>query len=318
MGNTGELLLSLVVPLYNEAAHLETTLPVILGHLDALGCGYEVVLVDDGSPDGTWQTICLLGERHAVVRGVRLSRNFGKEGAVSAGLRYARGQVVAVMDGDLQHPPELLAQMLEIWRGGGADVVEAVKVRRNDESLVRTLGGRIFNSLYTRMTGYNLSEATDYKLMDRRVVDEFLKLGETRIFYRGMIAWLGFRHATIGFEVPAGVGRGSVWSMAGLARYALTSLTSFTSAPLHIVTLLGLFTLATSFLLGAWTLMLYATDNALAGFSTIIVVQLFGNSIVMLSLGVIGEYLGSVYQESKRRPRFVVSETIGKDAALLP
>jgi len=304
--------LSVVIPLYNEAAHIESTLPVIVGELDELLVSYEVVLIDDGSSDATWAKICLLGERYPIVRGVRLSRNFGKEGAISAGLRHAQGAAVAVMDCDLQHPPALLKQMLEIWREGNTDVIEAVKVRRRDESLLRKLGGRAFNAIYTQLTGYNLDEATDYKLLDRRVVDEFLKLGETRIFYRGMIAWLGFRHTSIGFEVPAGVGRRSVWSLKSLAMYALTSLTAFTAAPLHVVTLLGVITLVFSFLLGAWTIYLYLSNNALAGFSTVIVVQLFGNSIIMLSLGVIGEYLGSIYQETKRRPRFIVSETVGK------
>lgn len=308
MGNPGDEFLSLVVPLYNEAAHLETTIPVILGHLDSLGCAYEVLLVDDGSSDSTWAKVCQLSAGNAAVQGVRLSRNFGKEGAVSAGLRHARGNVVAVMDGDLQHPPELLADMLEIWRTGEADVVEAVKRERHDESTLRGVGGRVFNTLYTRMTGYDLGEATDYKVMDRRVVDEFLKLGETRIFYRGMIAWLGFRHRAVPFEVQPSVRQGSVWSMAGLAKYALASLTSFTSAPLHLITIMGIFTLLSSVALGGWTLLLWVSNNALAGFSTVIVVQLFGNSIIMLSLGVIGEYLGSVYQETKRRPRYVISE----------
>ena len=259
---------------------------------------------------------CLLGKTFSALRGVRLSRNFGKEGAISAGLRHARGAAVAVMDGDLQHPPELLSQMLEVWRRGDADVIEAVKVRRRDESLLRRLGAEIFNRMYTRLTGYNLSESTDYKLLDRRVVDEFLKLGETRVFYRGMITWLGFRHVSIDFEVPAGVGRKSVWSISGLAQYALTSLTSFTSAPLHVVTVLGGLSLIFRLLLAVWTLVRYFTNNAVAEFSTVIVVQLFGNSIIMLSLGAIGEYLGSIYQESKRRPRFVISETFGINDAI--
>lgn len=306
-----ETWLSVVVPLFNEAEHLNSTLPIIMQQLETLPCQYELLLVDDGSIDGTWGKITQLSSQHEQVLGIRLSRNFGKEGAVSAGLRHAHGHAVVVMDGDLQHPPSLLPEMYRIWKEGNADVVEAVKITRGDASLFRKIGGRLFNASYSRLTGYDLSDATDFKLMDRRVVDEFLRLGETRIFYRGMIAWLGFRHKSVGFEVPPSARLESAWSTRGLSKYALTALTSFTSAPLHIVTLAGFFTLAFSVLLAAQTLFFWASGNALAGFSTVIVVQLFGNSIVMLSLGVIGEYLGSIYQESKRRPRYVISDTAG-------
>jgi glycosyltransferase involved in cell wall biosynthesis len=220
---------------------------------------------------------------------------------------------VVVMDGDMQHPPELLEEMYRIWSEGTADVVEAVRTGRQGDSGLRALGSRVFNRTYTLLTGYDLSHATDFKLLDRRVVDEFLKLGETRAFYRGMIAWLGFRHQAIAFENAPAARSGSAWNLASLAQYATTALTSFTAAPLHLVTMLGVFTLVASILLGIQTLYMYFSGAAAVGFSTVIVVQLFGNSIVMLSLGVIGEYLGSVYQESKRRPRFIVSETAGVD-----
>lgn len=304
-------LLSIVIPLYNEAAHFETTLPVLLQHCEALPVPFELVLVDDGSSDATWEHIQRHCTMHPNSAGYRLSRNFGKEGAISAGLRRARGDAVVVMDGDLQHPPELLAQMYALWREGRADVVEAVRTGSQGQSALRAWGSRCFNKTYTLLTGYDLSDATDFKLLDRRVVDEFLRLGETRTFYRGMVAWLGFRHVGVPFAAPRGAREGSVWSLRGLAQYATTALTSFTSAPLHLVTLLGFFTLFLSILLGIEVLYRWFDGTSAVGFPTVIVVQLFGNSIVMLSLGVIGEYIGSIYQESKRRPRYIICEEAG-------
>ena len=302
--------ISVVIPVFCEAGHLRTNLGHIKKHLDSLGRTYELIVVDDGSTDGTWSEVEALSQKIAGVRAVRLSRNFGKESAISAGLERARGRAVIVMDSDLQHPPELIPEMVRLWEDSGAQVVDAVKTRGRREGLLRQLGGRVFDVLMCKLSAFDLSGASDYKLLDRKVVEAWRGMEERQLFYRGMTEWLGFRHVRLPFEVGSRKGGRTAWSFVALVRLALTALTSFTSFPLHIVTLGGLAFLLAATALGAWTLYRWIGNNAIGGFTTVILLQLVIGSAVMLSLGVIGEYVSQVYKEVKKRPRYVVADTI--------
>lgn len=300
---------SVVIPLYREGAHLPVTMPEIMAVLRSLGVSYEVVLVDDGSPDDTWQAILRLRVLFPQVRGLRLSRNYGKEAALAAGLEQVRGSAVVVMDGDLQHPPGLIPQMLKCWRDG-AEVVEAVKQHRGQESVFSRIRAQLFYSIFTRLTGFDLRGASDYKLMDRRVLEAWCKMRERNVFFRGMSAWLGFRRVQIPFEVNERAGGRSNWSVLQLSRLALTAVASFSSAPLYLMILIGLSFAVFALMLGFQTLYLKLSGQALDGFTTVILLMLIMGSSVMLGLGLVGVYIARIYEEVKGRPRYVIAERV--------
>lgn len=301
--------LSVVIPVYREGGHLAATLPLIRAELDACEVDYELLFVDDGSPDDTWQVILEQSRAEPRIRALRLSRNFGKEAALAAGLEQAAGRAIVVMDGDLQHPPSLIRDMLRHWRDG-AEVVEAVKEDRGRETLASRVRANLFYALFTKLTGFDLQGASDFKLLDRKVLDAWKGMGERNLFFRGMTAWLGFRHVRIPFTVRDRAEGRSGWSVAALARLALNAVTAFTSAPLYLLNTAGLGFLAFAVVVGLQTLTIWASGRAVDGFTSVILLLLIVGSAVMLGLGIIGVYLARIYEEVKNRPRFVVSERI--------
>lgn len=302
--------LSLVIPLYNEAEHFDAVIKRLDSVVEALEPECELIFVDDGSRDHTWACIKEAVQSRAHVRGLRLSRNFGKESALAAGLEAASGDGVIIMDGDLQHPPELIHQMVATWQQGEVDIVEAVKVQRPSEPFWVRLGARLFYTLHARTSGASLDGATDFKLLDRRAVDAWKRMGERNIFFRGMAAWLGFRRVTIPFEVPDRVGGRSRWRFIALLRLAITGITSFTSLPLHLTTLIGFLFLLFSVLVGSHTLYMKFTGQAVSGFATVILLLLITGSCILISLGIVGIYIARIYDEVKARPRFLVCEDV--------
>lgn len=301
--------ISVVLPVYNEGMHLEKSVKEILRHLEATGHAHEIILVDDGSRDVTWETMLLLAEADPRIRGLRLSRNFGKEAAMSAGLHAAQGDAVIVMDADLQHPPRLIPEMVALWKNERAHVVDAVKQRRAREPMLRRWGAALFNAIMRKTTGVDIADASDFKLIDRKVIECWKQMPECQTFYRGMIEWLGFRHIRLPFDVQERVEGQSSWSYVKLAALSLNAVTSFTTLPLQLVTLLGVLFLMGALLMGVWTVYVWISNQAMSGFSTVILLQLINGSIIMISLGVLGRYIANIYQESKRRPRYFISET---------
>jgi Glycosyltransferases involved in cell wall biogenesis len=271
---------------------------------------YELWVVDDGSSDATWARVQEAKEQHAQLRAVRLSRNFGKEAATSAGLTFARGDVVIVMDGDLQHPPGELPRMVRRWQEGGVDIVEMVKEERQREGVLDRLAAQLYYSVFGLLGGMDLRNQSDFKLMARPVVDAYLTLGEANLFLRGMVAWLGFRHVQLPFHVAERTRGSSKWSFSAKVHLAIDSLTSFTTAPLSIITFLGITFLGLATMLGAQTLWRWWHGVAVEGFTTVILLQLIIGSTLMISLGLIGLYIGRIYVEVKHRPRFIVSEKL--------
>lgn len=298
---------SVIIPLYREGGHLASSIRSIIGVLVALDEPFELVLVDDGSPDDTWDEIMRLRSEHPEITAIRLSRNFGKESALAAGLDASRGEAVVVMDGDLQHPPSLLPEMLRRWRQG-AEVVEAVKRSRGTEGFVSRTGARLFYGVFTRLTGVDLRGASDYKLMDRRVVRAWQSLRERNLFFRGMNAWLGFRREQIPFDVAARTEGQSGWSVLQLARLALTGVTSFSSAPLYLIMAMGMIFLAVAFVIGMQTIYVKITGMAVDGFTTVILLLLLVGGVLSFGLGLIGIYIARIYEEVKGRPRYVIAE----------
>jgi glycosyltransferase involved in cell wall biosynthesis len=269
-----------------------------------------LIVIDDGSPDETWKIISEEAATFPRLHGLRLSRNFGKELALCAGLERARGDVVIVMDGDGQHPPGLLPDMVRLWQTTGADIVEAVKSKRGPESLTQRFGALLFYVVLSKLAGVNLKGTSDFKLMSRRALDAWLQMEERNVFFRGMTAWLGFTRVQIPFEVPVRAAGETGWSFPTRFKLALTGLSAFSWLPLQFVTLAGLLFFVFSVLFGIYTLALQLTGRSVSGFATVILLLLIIGSLLMLSLGIIGEYLARIYEEVKRRPRYVIASSI--------
>ncbi|MDJ0835029.1 MAG: glycosyltransferase family 2 protein [Acidobacteriota bacterium] len=304
-------ILSVVIPVYNEGDHLLQVTARVTEVLSTLDLTYEMILVDDGSQDQSWPDICRAAGGDGRIRGLRLSRNFGKEAALAAGLADARGEAVVIMDGDLQHPPELIPTLVEIWQSEGVPIVEAVKRDKRRTPLWHRLCTKIFYSLLSGLPGEGLDGATDFKLLDRRAVEAWRRMGERNVFFRGMAAWLGFPRREVPFSVPERVGGRTRWAFFQLVRLAVTGITSFTSLPLQLTTLIGGVFLAFSILLGGQTLYMKFFGGGVDGFTTVILLLLITGSCIMISLGVMGTYIARIYEEVKARPRFLVADRCG-------
>ena len=305
--STTDPLVSVVSPIYNEGDGVDRFVRRMTEVLGAAGLRYELVLVDDGSADDSWRRVQHQALLDGRVLGVQLSRNFGKESAVLAGLEHASGDVVVVIDSDLQHPPTAIPAMVQLWRDG-AHVVEAVKRNRTGQSVAGRLAARAFNTTFTRLTTVDLVNATDFRLLGRPAVDALLRLPEHSSFFRGTSSWIGFRRATVEIDIDHREGGASRWTARSLFRLAVNGLTSFTSAPLHLVTIVGFAFAAFSVVLGVQTLVRWIRGGAVAGFPTVILLLLVMGSFILIGLGIIGEYLARIHEEVRGRPRYLVQE----------
>ncbi len=310
---SSDILLSVVIPVYNECAAIGNVWCQLRDALSAIDGKVEVIVIDDGSTDGTWDAVIGFREEAAgvpLVRGLRFGRNFGKEAAMLAGLRLARGQAVVVMDGDLQHPPEMVPAMVELWRKGEVDIVEAVKRKRQPESGAERLAASVFYRLFHLSSGMDLRKATDFKLLDRRVVDQYVQFPEVGRFFRGLTAWLGVHQVGIEFDPPARRHGVRSWSLSRLFGMARIYIISFSSLPLRLVTWFGVIGLLFSFVLMLQTLWYHGTGAAEAGFPTVILLILGMGSMVLTGIGLIGEYIAEIYKEVKHRPPYVIVERL--------
>ena len=309
--------LSVVVPAYCEAEHLADSLSVIRTRAAELAVAFELVVVDDGSPDNTWDVLQNLAKQWPELRCFRLARNFGKEGCLLAGLETSRGDAVIVMDADLQHPPSLIVQMYQLWSEGGYDIVNAVKVERGDESWMKRRLTRLYYRLFARLAGVEIGNSSDFKLLSRRVVETYCRLPERNTFFRGLVNWMGYHQTDISFNVAARAGGTTNWSLLKLVRLAINSMVSFSTIPLQAVTLLGLAFMAFGLVLAAQTLWLKLSGEAIEGFTTVILLLLIIGSVLMIALGIIGQYLANIFDEVKRRPRYLIREQAETMAARL-
>ena len=305
-----QVAISLVIPVFREGRNLVAVLQAARASLDQCNLPYEIVLVDDGSNDDSWSVITAQAKAIPLIRAFRLSRNFGKEAAVCAGLERARGGAVILMDADGQHPPSLLPNMVQMWQSSGADIVEAVKRKRGNESLSGKLSALLFYIILNKLSGFDLKGASDFKLLNRKALNAWLKMGERNVFFRGMTAWMGFTVVQIPFEVVPRTGGQSTWSYLKRLKLALIGITAFSSFPLQLVTFAGAIFFAFSLFLSAETLYQKLAGEAVSGFATVILLELLTGSLLMISLGIIGEYLTRIYEEVKGRPRYLVTESI--------
>ena len=304
-------MLSVVLPSYNEEEMVPVAARTVHEILAAEGIDHELLFVDDGSKDATWQRIQEAAASVPTVRGVHFSRNFGKEAAIFAGLSEAKGDCVAVIDCDLQHPPEKLVEMYRLWEQG-FEVVEGVKSDRGKESVMHRFAAKTFYAIISRATGIDMSRASDFKLLDRKAVNVILTMREKRAFFRALSSWVGFRTTEVSYEVRERTAGESKWSTWSLMKYAVSNITAFTAMPLHLVTVFGVITLLTSVVLGIIALVQKIAGTALGGFTTVIILLLFLGSLIMISLGIIGYYVGNIYEEIKDRPRYIIADTCGE------
>jgi len=310
--------LSIVVPAYQEADGIGASLREIHARALQTGLDVQIVVVDDGSTDETWAELLKAQAQMPEVGLIRFSRNFGKEAAISAGLDHVDGDACILIDADLQHPPSLIAEMVKRWREEGWDVVEAVKRSRGREPVGRRVIVRAFYGIVGGLTGQTLQDASDFKLLDKRVLAEWRRLGERATFFRGLVSWMGFRTTHVLFDVPPRQTGQSSWSMLGLGSLALRAITAFSALPLQMVTILGSVMLLLAVVLGAQALRLWMQGTAFPGFTTVILLQLIIGGFLMMSLGIIGTYIARIYEEVKARPRYIVQERTGALAHVEP
>ena len=314
-------MISIIVPCYNE----EQSLPLLMAELDrvyqkmseAYGVDFEILLIDDGSRDGTLSLLCKYAEEDPKVRYISFSRNFGKEAALLAGFQHAGGDFAIAMDADLQHPPALLEEMYLAISREGYDTCGARRISRTGEPRLRSLFSRWFSRLAGKLTqtGY-VEGATDYRMLSRPAIDALLQLGEYNRFTKGMFEWIGFRTKWIPYENVQRVAGKTAWSFWGLLKYSINGIMAFSDAPLHIASAIGiLFCLAALIGLVFIVVKTLAFGEPVPGYPTLACLLLMVGGSLQLSLGIMGQYLAKTYMETKRRPLYIIRKMGGGGAA---
>jgi glycosyltransferase involved in cell wall biosynthesis len=304
--------LTCVMPAYNEGKTLGSLVPQVLQALQALSSQVEIVLINDGSRDDTLQVIEALCQAHLEVVGINLSRNFGKEAALTAGIDAARGEVVVLMDSDGQHPVSLVAEMMRRWREG-SDVVYAIRRTRDDQSALHAgLTGMFYKFINAGNRVKIPAHAGDFRLMDCRVVEALKQLPERNRFMKGLYAWVGFASTAIDYEpLPRAAGESS-FGLRGSFALALTGVLAFSIGPLRVLTITGLMLATLALGYGAWVIGMYLMWGVdVPGYATLVVGMMFFSGIQLLSIGVLAEYVGRIYEEVKQRPMYLISHRWG-------
>ena len=299
-------MLSVIIPAYNEELMIEKAYFTISNILKSEDIENEIIFIDDGSSDNSYEKIEALADKVDNICGLHFSRNFGKEAAISAGLASAMGDCVVVIDCDLQHPPEKIVEMYRLWQDG-FEIVEGIKSTRGKENKVHGFAAKSFYSLISSVIGFDMSNASDFKLLDRKVVDILNKIPEKKGFFRAISFWVGYKKATVEFEVKERTEGTTKWSLISLIKYAISNISAYTTAPMQIVTVLGFIMLGITAIFGVWAFVDKIQGRALEGMTTVILILIFIGSIMMISLGIIGYYVARIYEEIKGRPKYIIS-----------
>lgn len=304
--------LSVVVPVFNEQGNLDRLYDELEVQLDALDMAWEILFVDDGSSDQTWGVIETIHRSDERVKGLRLSRNFGHQYALFAGLHHARGRAVITMDGDLQHPPELIPKLVEKW-SEGAKVVNTRRQDPEDFSLIKKTSSRLYYRLFSWLSGVPLEPGmADFRLLDRKVVNDILRIREEGLFLRGLVLWVGYPAVTVPFKCRNRHSGRTKYTLKKMLRFGWHGVSSFSIVPLRLAVLTGFFTSGISF-----AGILYAIysklieGEAVPGWASTVAIISFLFGILFILLGVLGEYIGRILLEVRHRPRYLVSETAG-------
>lgn len=297
--------IDVVIPCYNEEPNILSLVNEIDTHIDSGKYDCAFVFVDDGSTDSTCAEIKKLSEIRGNISLIKLSRNFGKEAAIAAGLKHCTSDAAIIIDADLQHPPHLIPDMICEWEKG-AHIVDAVKIKRNNENILRRSASSVFNKIFSRLTDIDFAGASDFKLLDKKAIEILNNIEEKTRFFRGLTNWIGLNHVKLEFRVEERNAGTTKWNTLDLLCLSIDAITSHSQRPLQIISVLGAFTLMFSFLLGVQTLYNKLVGNAFSGFTTVIIVLLLLSSIIMIGIGLLGTYLSKIYEEVKGRPVWIV------------
>lgn len=304
-------MISIILPSYNEEENILRTAKRLNEVMQEHRIPCELIFVNDGSKDKTQELIEQCAKDYDNIRGLCFSRNFGKEACMFAGLRASHGDCCVVIDCDLQHPPEVIPEMYAHWKNG-YEVVEGVKRSRGEEGLFYKMSAGVFYKVMSKFIGMDMEASSDFKLLDRKVVDVLCSLPEKNTFFRALSFWAGFKTITVEYDVAPREFGTTKWSFVKLVKYAINNITSFTAAPLQIVTVMGVLLIAASVLLAIHTLVMWITGAAVEGFTTVILLLLLIGGSIMISLGIIGYYISKIFEEIKGRPQYIVSSECGK------
>lgn len=302
-------IISIIVPCYNEEESIGYFYKEIKQIEEELeNAKLELIFIDDGSKDNTYKKLCELHEVDKQVKCISFSRNFGKEAAIFSGLRAGEGDCFVVMDADLQHPPKTIIEMYSYWKQG-YEVVEGIKKNRGKESGLHKWFASVFYDMISSVTHIDMRNSSDFKLMDKRVVSELCSLTEKHTFFRALAYWVGFKSAVVSYEVGERVAGKSKWSFWKLTKYAIKNLTSFTNAPLQIITILGLVFLFIGVVLGIDAVVSFVSGMAVEGYPTLLLLIIISTGSIMISLGIIGVYISKIYDEIKNRPQYIIRDS---------
>jgi dolichol-phosphate mannosyltransferase len=299
------LLLSIVIPAYNEEENIQNTAKVVGSVMEEAQIPYEIIFVSDGSSDNTYELVAQLAKADRRIRGLEFSRNFGKEPAMFAGLSAIKGGCTVVMDCDLQHPPQTIVKMYRKWLEG-FEVVEGMKNTRGKEGIFHRLFAATFYGIISAFTGFDMENSSDFKLLDKKVVQVLLDMPERKTFFRAMSFWAGFKSCQVHYDVAQRAYGTTKWSFFKLARYAISNIVSYSTRPLSFVSYMGVISLVGGLIVAIQTLVRWLSGRALEGFTTVILLLLFLGGGILLGLGIIGSYISAIYHEVKKRPRYVV------------
>ena len=301
------MLLSVIIPACNEEKMIRKAAETISAILNRESISHELLFVDDGSEDATWQEICALADGSDSIHGISFSRNFGKEAAIFAGIEKAKGDCAVVIDCDLQHPPEAIVEMYHLWEQG-YEIIEARKNTRGKEGVLHRAASRKFYRIISHAVGQDMSDASDFKLMDRKVLITLLNMPERNTFFRALSSWVGYKTTIVYVDIAERTEGETKWSTWKLIKYAINNITSFTTSPMQIVTAIGGIMLIVDIVFGAIALTQKIMGVAIGGFTTVILLLLLIGSLILISLGIIGFYVSKIYEEIKGRPRYLIRE----------
>ncbi|MBA3648734.1 MAG: glycosyltransferase family 2 protein [Chitinophagales bacterium] len=310
------MIVSILVPCYNEQEVLEETIYRLLAVAREIDLDYEIIFIDDGSTDATLSIIEHSCATNKKIKCISLSRNFGHQPAISAGINHASGDVAIIIDADLQDPPELIPDMIKMWQLENCNVVYAVRRRRDKESAFKKLTARWYYRILSNLSDVSIPKDTgDFRLIDRKVIDTFLKLPEKQKYIRGLIAWVGFIQKPIFYERKERFAGITKFSVNNMLRFARVGLVYFTKKPLRLATNLGLFCFIVSIGLVVYVLIskFYFPETTVRGWSSIIIAIIFFGGVQLLSIGLMGEYIASIFDEIKSRPEYIMDRKINFD-----